>query len=70
LIAAALEAQKPNLLLKSMIQLYGIMAVGYLVSTMNGFHSSLMGSINAVKSYQTTFGLTGEGSSTCIIFII
>jgi sugar porter (SP) family MFS transporter len=68
--AAALEAQKPKLLSKSMIQLYGIMAIGYLVSTMNGFDSSLMGSINAMKSYQNTFGLTGEGSSTGIIFII
>jgi MFS family permease len=53
-----------------MIQLYGIMAISYLVSTLNGFDSSLMGAINAMKSYQTTFGLTGEGSSTGIIFII
>jgi MFS family permease len=53
-----------------MIQLYGIMAVGYLVSTLNGFDSSLMGAINAMKSYQNTFDLTGEGSSTGIVFII
>jgi MFS family permease len=53
-----------------MIQLYMIMGVGYLVSTMNGFDSSLMGAINAMKPYQNTFGLTGEGSSTGIIFII
>ncbi|KAF1920209.1 general substrate transporter [Ampelomyces quisqualis] len=69
-LAAALEAQKPKLLSKSMIQLYGIMGIGYLVSTLNGFDSSLMGAINAMKSYQTTFGLSGEGSSTGIIFII
>ncbi|KAF2794605.1 MFS lactose permease-like protein [Melanomma pulvis-pyrius CBS 109.77] len=69
-LAAALEAQKPKLLSRSMMQLYGIMAIGYLVSTMNGFDSSLMGSINAMKSYQTTFNLTGGGSSTGIIFII
>jgi hypothetical protein len=37
---------------------------------MNGYDSSLMGAINAMKSYQNTFGLTGEGSSTGIIFII
>ncbi|CAO2649157.1 Nn.00g101060.m01.CDS01 [Neocucurbitaria sp. VM-36] len=69
-LAAAVEAQKPKLWSRSMIQLYGIMGIGYLVSTLNGFDSSLMGSINAMKAYQSTFGLTGEGSSTGIIFII
>jgi hypothetical protein len=29
-----------------------------------------MGSINAMKAYQNTFDLTGEGPSTGIIFII
>jgi MFS family permease len=53
-----------------MIQLYAIMCVGYLISTMNGFDSSLMGAINAMKPYQETFGLSGEGSSTGIIFIV
>ncbi|GAB7359111.1 hypothetical protein MBLNU230_g5180t1 [Neophaeotheca triangularis] len=37
---------------------------------MNGFDSSLMGAINAMPSYQRTFGLSGEGSTTGIIFII
>ncbi|KAJ4331116.1 hypothetical protein N0V95_009943 [Ascochyta clinopodiicola] len=69
-LAAAMEASKPNLWSKSMIQLYMIMGIGYLVSTMNGFDSSLMGAINAMKPYQSTFGLSGEGSSTGIIFII
>ncbi|KAF1993784.1 general substrate transporter [Amniculicola lignicola CBS 123094] len=69
-LAAAMEAQKPKLLSKSMIQLYMIMGIGYLVSTMNGFDSSLMGSINAMKEYQKTFNLSGEGSSAGIIFII
>lgn len=46
------------------------MGIGYLVSTMNGFDSSLMGAINAMKPYQDTFGLSGEGSSAGIIFII
>jgi MFS family permease len=53
-----------------MIQLYGIMCIGYLISTMNGFDSSLMGAINAMIPYQKTFGLSGEGSSTGIIFIV
>jgi hypothetical protein len=37
---------------------------------MNGYDSSLMGAINAMESYQSTFGLSGEGSSTGIVFII
>lgn len=37
---------------------------------MNGFDSSLMGSINAMTQYQKTFGLSGAGSSTGVIFII
>jgi MFS family permease len=53
-----------------MIQLYLIMGIGYLISTMNGFDSSLMGAINAMKPYQKTFGLSGEGSSTGIVFIV
>jgi len=69
-LTAAINAQKPSLLSPNMLRLYLIMGIGYLVSTMNGFDSSLMGSINAMKPYQHTFGLTGAGSSTGIIFII
>ncbi|KAH9907217.1 lactose permease [Xylariomycetidae sp. FL2044] len=69
-LAAAVAEQKPNLLSKNMMRLYMIMAVGYLVSTLNGFDSSLMGAINAMPEYQATFGLNGEGSTTGIIFII
>lgn len=69
-LTAAVNAQKPSLLSPNMLRLYLIMGIGYLVSTMNGFDSSLMGSINAMKPYQHTFGLTGAGSSTGIIFII
>lgn len=36
-LAAALAAQKPNLLSKNMLKLCFIMSVGYLISTMNGF---------------------------------
>lgn len=32
--------------------------------------SSLMGSINAMKPYQESFGLSGAGSSTGIVFIV
>ncbi|KAI1436466.1 lactose permease [Xylaria sp. CBS 124048] len=69
-LEAAIASQKPNLLSPSMIRLYMIMGVGYLVSTMNGFDSSLMGAINAMKPYQETFGLDGAGSTTGIVFII
>jgi hypothetical protein len=44
-LAAAIQGQKPNLWSWNMIQLYFIMGVGYLVSTMNGYDSSLMGAI-------------------------
>lgn len=60
-LSAAMAAQKPSLLSKSMFKLYFIMAVGYMVSTMNGFDSSLMGAVNAMKPYQETFGLNGAG---------
>ncbi|EMR66377.1 putative lactose permease protein [Eutypa lata UCREL1] len=69
-LAAAVAEQKPKLLSPNMIKLYAIMGIGYLVSTLNGFDSSLMGSINAMKPYQETFGLNGAGSTTGIIFII
>ncbi|CZR59914.1 probable lactose permease [Phialocephala subalpina] len=69
-LAAAVAAQKPSLLSKNMLKLYFIMGIGYLVSTMNGFDSSLMGSINAMTPYQESFGLSGAGSSTGLIFII
>lgn len=69
-LAAAVAEQKPKLLSPNMIKLYMIMGIGYLVSTMNGFDSSLMGAINAMKPYQESFGLSGAGSSTGIIFII
>lgn len=39
-LAAAIAAQKPNLLSPNMIKLYLIMSIGYLVSTMNGFGTS------------------------------
>lgn len=69
-LAAAVREQKTDLWSPSMRKLYAIMAVGYLVSTMNGFDSSLMSSINAMSPYQHTFGLTGAGSETGIVFII
>ena len=39
-LAAAVASQKPNPWSKNMLKLYSIMAIGYLVSTMNGFGES------------------------------
>lgn len=36
-LAAALADNKPGLLSRQMFRLYGIMIIGYLVSTINGF---------------------------------
>lgn len=36
-LAAAVAEQKPKPLSNAMLRLYGIMTVGYLVSTINGF---------------------------------
>ncbi|KAL0071509.1 hypothetical protein AAF712_001366 [Marasmius tenuissimus] len=69
-LAAAVAEQKPRLTSPGMLRLYAIMGIGYLVSTMNGFDSSLMGAINAMEPYQETFGLNKAGSTTGIIFII
>lgn len=41
-LTEALAAQKPSPWSRNMIKLYMIMAIGYLVSTLNGFDSSLM----------------------------
>ncbi|KKY25198.1 putative lactose permease [Phaeomoniella chlamydospora] len=69
-LASAVEAQKPSLFHRSMWKLWFILSIGYIISTLNGFDSSLMGSINSMTSYQKSFGLSGAGSSTGIVFII
>lgn len=48
-LVAVTEANKPSLVSPGMIKLWVIVSIGYLISTMNGFDSSLMGSINAMK---------------------
>jgi hypothetical protein len=49
-LAAAVAARKPSLLSPGMLKLYFILSVGYLISTMNGFDSSLM-----VGRYRSSF---------------
>ena len=47
-LAAALAEEKPDLWSKSMIRLYFIMGIGYLVSTMNGFGMTLRNTLGAM----------------------
>ncbi|RPB15509.1 general substrate transporter [Morchella conica CCBAS932] len=67
---AAIAFPKPSLWSKNSLKLYTCLAVGYLVSTMNGYDGSLMGAVNDMEQYQKSFGMNGKGSSTGIVFII
>lgn len=42
---------------KAMFKLYGVLAIAYLCGCLNGFDGSLMGAINAMKTYQHYFGM-------------
>lgn len=63
-LAAAVEAQKPKLFHRSMWKLWFILSVGYLISTMNGFDSSLMVRVHTVVLQQGTI-LTSTGFYQC-----
>ena len=41
-LASAVAAKKPSLTSPGMLKLFFILSVGYLISTMNGYDSSLM----------------------------
>ena len=69
-LVAATEAEKPQMFSPGMIKLWSLLAVSYLLSTINGYDGSLMGSVNAMGEYQKSFNLSGAGSSTGLIFII
>lgn len=49
-LAEALASQKPSKWSPNMRKLYAIMGIGYLVSTLNGFDSSLM-----VRTHNASF---------------
>ncbi|KAI0002668.1 hypothetical protein F4779DRAFT_622177, partial [Xylariaceae sp. FL0662B] len=69
--AAIMARHKPNPLGPGYLRLYGLAAVVFLCSTMNGFDASLMASINALPNFTSYFGLPREGNaSTGIIFAI
>ncbi|KAJ4152261.1 hypothetical protein NW754_004056 [Fusarium falciforme] len=69
--ANIMAKNKPNPRGPGYIKLYVLASVVFLCSTMNGFDSSLMGSINALPNYTDYFGLPENGNaSTGIVFAI
>ncbi|KAI1311771.1 lactose permease [Xylaria venustula] len=69
--AAIMATNKPNPRGPGYIKLYLLSATIFLCSTMSGFDSSLMGSINALPNYTEYFGLPPTGNtSTGIVFAI
>ncbi|KAI1644085.1 uncharacterized protein F4817DRAFT_227314 [Daldinia loculata] len=66
-----MATNKPNPRGPGYIQLYLLAGMVFLCSTMNGFDSSLMSSINALPNYTKYFGLPAKGNaSTGIVFAI
>ncbi|KAF8543136.1 general substrate transporter [Trichophaea hybrida] len=53
-----------------MLQLYFFCFIATLNSCINGYDGSLMGAINAMKSYEKQFGMKTTGASTGFVFAI
>ncbi|ORY04970.1 lactose permease [Clohesyomyces aquaticus] len=69
--AAILAKHKPNPWGKGHLKLYLLCAVCFMNSTMSGFDSSLMGSINVLENYTSYYNLPTTGTaSTGIVFAI
>ncbi|KAI5862457.1 general substrate transporter [Durotheca rogersii] len=69
--ATIMATNKPDPRGPGYIKLYILAGMVFLCSTMNGFDSSLMGSINALPNYTQYFGLPANGNaSTGIVFAI
>ncbi|KAI1340060.1 general substrate transporter [Xylariaceae sp. FL0016] len=69
--ATIMATNKPDPRGPGYIRLYILAGSLFLCSTMNGFDSSLMGSINALPNYISYFGLPEDGNaSTGIVFAI
>ncbi|KAJ1337303.1 Lactose permease [Microdochium nivale] len=69
--ATIMATQKPDPRGSGYIRLYLLGAVCFFCSTMNGFDSALLGSINALPNYTRYFGLPANGNaSTGIVFAI
>ncbi|KFZ19707.1 hypothetical protein V501_00546 [Pseudogymnoascus sp. VKM F-4519 (FW-2642)] len=69
--AFIMKHHRPNPWGLGYLRLYLFCSLIFLCSTMNGFDSSLMGSINAVPNYIKYYGLPNKGTaSTGIVFAI
>ncbi|KAF2192877.1 sugar transporter [Zopfia rhizophila CBS 207.26] len=69
--AAIMAKHKPNPWGKGHLQLYLLASICFLNSTMSGFDSSLMGSINVLPNYTSYYNLPETGTtSTGIVFSI
>ncbi|KAF2735853.1 lactose permease [Polyplosphaeria fusca] len=69
--ATIMAMHKPNPWGKGHIKLYILACVCFLNSTMSGYDSSLMGSINVLENYTSYFNLPSKGTtSTGIVFSI
>lgn len=54
-LASAVAAKKPSLTSPGMLKLFFILSVGYLISTMNGYDSSLMVCSTKLKPCWTVY---------------
>ncbi|UNI18410.1 hypothetical protein JDV02_004681 [Purpureocillium takamizusanense] len=69
--AAIMATHKPNPRGPGYLKLYALASVIFLCSTMNGFDSALMGSINALPNYTSYFGLPETGNASAgLVFCI
>ncbi|KAI5462795.1 general substrate transporter [Mariannaea sp. PMI_226] len=62
--ANIMAKHKPNPLGPGCIKMYLVSSLVFLCSTMNGFDSSLMGSINTLPNYTAYFGLPENGNAS------
>ncbi|CAZ80212.1 unnamed protein product [Tuber melanosporum] len=69
-LADALAQAKPNPWTTRMFKLYFFLLIAFLNSCINGYDGSLMGGINAMKTYQMYFNMKDVGSSTGLVFSI
>ncbi|GJC94336.1 lactose permease [Colletotrichum higginsianum] len=69
--AAIMATNKPNPRGPGYMKLYLLAGICFFCSTMNGYDSALLGSINALPNYTEYFGLPANGNaSTGIVFAI
>jgi hypothetical protein len=70
LLATAADSTDYSPWTGAMWRLYGVLFVAYLCGMLNGFDGSLMGAINAMKPYQTHFGLWVLNTTQLMILLL